>query len=138
MPDVLIDTSFLVALNSKQDKYHSASVEYAFSARAEFLIPDIALTEVAYLIKRDVGEQGVTALIERLVRTDALLQPLLLVDLERAREIMIAYPKAKFDFVDSCIMALAERLNIRQICTFDRRDFSIFKPIHCDYLELLP
>ena len=35
-------------------------------------------------------------------------------------------------------MAIAERLNITRIATFDRRDFSIFQPSHCDYLELLP
>jgi hypothetical protein len=35
-------------------------------------------------------------------------------------------------------MALSERLQITQVCTFDRRDFSIFRPTHYDYLELLP
>jgi hypothetical protein len=35
-------------------------------------------------------------------------------------------------------MALSERLNITQVCTVDRRDFSMFRPLHCDYLELLP
>jgi hypothetical protein len=33
---------------------------------------------------------------------------------------------------------MAERLNITRACTFDRRDFSIFRPHPCDYLELLP
>ncbi|MCD4684394.1 MAG: hypothetical protein K8S97_00470 [Anaerolineae bacterium] len=51
---------------------------------------------------------------------------------------MAEYDTARFDFVDCCIMALTERLNITQVCTFDRRDFSIFRPIHCDYLDLLP
>jgi predicted nucleic acid-binding protein len=59
-------------------------------------------------------------------------------DAERATEIMEAYSDARFDFVDCCIMALSERLNITQVCTFDRRDFVIFRPKHCDYLELLP
>jgi uncharacterized protein len=35
-------------------------------------------------------------------------------------------------------MALAEYLAITQICTFDRRDFSIFRPAHCEYFERLP
>ena len=62
----------------------------------------------------------------------------MLADLQRARAIMAAYPEADLDFVDCCLMALSERLKITQICTFDRRDFSIFRPQHCDYLELLP
>ena len=51
---------------------------------------------------------------------------------------MAKYADARFDFVDCCIMALVERLDITQICTFDRRDFGIFRPAHCEYLELLP
>jgi len=51
---------------------------------------------------------------------------------------MDEYSDAQFDFVDVSIMALAERLHITRICSLDRRDFSIFRPSHCDYLELLP
>jgi predicted nucleic acid-binding protein len=51
---------------------------------------------------------------------------------------MAIYASARLDFVDCCLMALSERLNITQICTYDRRDFSMFRPAHCDYLTLLP
>ena len=59
-------------------------------------------------------------------------------DIQRVHEIAETYTDAEFDLVDCCIMALAERLNISQVATFDRRDFSIYRPRHCDYLELLP
>ncbi|MDX2078861.1 MAG: hypothetical protein SFZ02_20675 [bacterium] len=59
-------------------------------------------------------------------------------DFIRIREIMMTYKDAKFDFVDCCIMALSERLNIKQICTLDKRDFSIFRPKHVAHLDLLP
>jgi len=51
---------------------------------------------------------------------------------------MQQYASANLDFVDCCIMALSERLNIVQVGTLDRRDFSIFRPKHVDYLEILP
>jgi uncharacterized protein len=51
---------------------------------------------------------------------------------------MAIYFDAKLDFVDCCIMALSERMNITKVCTFDRRDFGMFPPQHCAYLELLP
>lgn len=60
------------------------------------------------------------------------------VDYLRIAEIMLAYRDAALDFVDCAIMALAERLNITHICTYDRRDFALFRPRHCDYLTLLP
>jgi hypothetical protein len=54
------------------------------------------------------------------------------VDARRADDILNA------EFADCCIMTLAERLNITQICTLDECDFSLFRPDHIERLELLP
>lgn len=51
---------------------------------------------------------------------------------------MQQYASANFDFVDCCIMALTERLNVTQVGILDRRDFSIFRPQHVNHLEILP
>ncbi len=59
-------------------------------------------------------------------------------DMTRMQAIMGQYEDAQFDFTDTALMALSERLNITKVYTFDRRDFSIFRPRHCNYLELLP
>ena len=66
------------------------------------------------------------------------LVPIVPEDVHTIHEITEMYASAEFDIVDCCIMALAERLQITRIATFDRRDFSIFRPRHCDFLELLP
>jgi hypothetical protein len=52
--------------------------------------------------------------------------------------IMQRYRTSEFDFADVAIMAVAERLNITRICTFDRRDFGVYRPLHCGHFELLP
>ncbi len=59
-------------------------------------------------------------------------------DLERAAEILEKYADSKIDYVDAVIMAIAERLNIKRILTVDRRDFSLFRPKHCDFFEIIP
>lgn len=59
-------------------------------------------------------------------------------DIRRARELINKYADARFDFVDTCLIAIAERLDIRRIRTLDRRDFTLVRPAHCDYFELLP
>lgn len=59
-------------------------------------------------------------------------------DYDRMTSIMSQYADARFDFADAAIMALSERLRVTQIATLDRRDFSLFRPTHCDALELLP
>jgi len=135
---VLIDSSFLLALYSADDRYHEQAVHFALSIPDQTIVPTIILTEVAYLLKRDAGHPGMTRFLRHFSQTKILLESVEMPDLYRAYEIASTYNSAEFDFVDCCIMALSERLKITQVCTYDRRDFSIFRPQHCDYLELLP
>jgi predicted nucleic acid-binding protein len=52
--------------------------------------------------------------------------------------IMLRYQSAEFDYTDVALMVLSERLKINRIYTFDRRDFSIYRPVHCTAYDLLP
>jgi len=43
--------------------------------------------------------------------------------------------------VDACVVALAERLDVREVATLDRRDFQVISPRHLgrgERLTLLP
>jgi len=93
---------------------------------------------VTHLLKKFIGHHAVISFLKVFPASDAQLEAITMPDLQRAYAIVQQYADARFDFVDCCIMALAERLNVTQICTFDHRDFSIFKSTHCDFLELLP
>ncbi|MHB8628121.1 MAG: hypothetical protein ACYDBJ_20085 [Aggregatilineales bacterium] len=73
-----------------------------------------------------------------MVRPLFQIEALTTADMLRMEVIMAQYQSARFDYTDTAIMALAERLNLTQVYTFDRRDFSIFRPAHCPVLELLP
>lgn len=59
-------------------------------------------------------------------------------DYIRAIQIMRQRLDAQLDLTDGTVMALAERLGITEIATFDRRDFSIVRPKHADSFTLLP
>lgn len=59
-------------------------------------------------------------------------------DLVRVHEVLEQYGDSQLDFTDAAIVTIAERLIITCIYTLDRRDFSIIRPTHCDYFELLP
>jgi predicted nucleic acid-binding protein len=138
MATILLDTSFVVALNNPKDKNHVAARDCFSGQRNVYLLPEVVLTEAAFLLGKAGGLPASLRFLDRLVATSAVLQSVTLADLKRARAIMAAYPDARLDFVDCCLMALSEHLNITQVCTYDRRDFSMFRPAHCDYLELLP
>jgi predicted nucleic acid-binding protein len=135
---ILIDSSFLFAIFHNRDKNHLRAVEFNAKTTNAPLVSDITLPEVSFLFVRDLGYYAIGEFLAGLVATQIPLIGLNMIDIQRAHEIMQTYPDAKFDLVDTCIMALSERLQITKICTFDRRDFSIFRPKHCDYLELLP
>ena len=93
---------------------------------------------MTFLLNRAVGILAVAPFMKALITVQNRLQTLTWNDLARAQTILLTYASAKFDLVDCCIMALSERLNIEQVATFDRRDFSIFRSKQCDCLELLP
>ena len=135
---ILIDTSFLYALYNVNDFHHRAAIEFAREINQISVVPEVTLPEITYLFRRDVGYHAISPFLQKLVESDVKLQCLEWSDIRRAQEIMVAYAASEFDIVDACIMALSERLEVTQICTFDRRDFSIFRPQHCNYLELLP
>ena len=66
------------------------------------------------------------------------VEPVTSEDLARVHEILEQYSDNQLDFTDAAIVAIAARLNITRVYTFDRQDFSIIRPSHCDYFELLP
>ena len=101
-------------------------------------LPAVILPELGFLFERDRGYRGVVQWLEKMRFTNATIEPMLNSDLHRVYEISRQYADARFDVVDCCIMAMAERLGITRIATFDIRDFAIFKPRHVEFLELLP
>lgn len=135
---LLIDSSFLFALYNQSDDYHQQAQRFAAGNQSSFLIPDVILPEVTFLFSRRGGVPAVGGFLRTLAAVQPHLEPLTITDIQHASEIMSKYADSKLDFVDCGIMAMAERLNIIQICTFDRRDFGIYRPTHCEHLELLP
>ncbi len=67
-----------------------------------------------------------------------LIESIYLEDLARAHEILDRYQSLNLDFVDSVIVALAERLNVRTILTLDQRHFRVVRPRHIPAFEILP
>ena len=135
---LIADSNFVYALFNSGDTRHSDAMSFVSQITEVMLVPDVVVPEVCYLIMRDLGHGDIREFLEYFAQLDAALEPIGMGDLGRARDILITYDDAALDIVDCCIMAIAERLDITRIATFDRRDFGMFKPNHCDYLELLP
>jgi predicted nucleic acid-binding protein len=138
MLDMLVDASYLVALGYPKDRNHAKAKAFAAEHETGLLIPNVVLVEAMYNLNR-LGSVAATVTFSRLlIEQSPQFVALTLADFTRAVSLMDHYRDAELDFVDCCLTALAERRNIRHICTFDRRDFSMIRPKHTEYLELVP
>lgn len=139
MTSYLLDSGFLYALIDESDT-HSKTVSQAMSrVTGQIIFPIPAITEVCYFIRRNLGVHNLVEFLGDLAATeDFELEAPLLQDYQRSADILRKYNDANIDFVDACIVAMAERLNITKILTVDRRHFSLFKPAHCESFEILP
>lgn len=133
----LLDTGFLLAAVIENDDLHQICAE-ALENETTRLLPDLVLPELAYLIPRDGDYEILTDLLDAIVAGEHKLVDTVSSDPARASELLKTYQDSQIDFVDCVIVELAERLNISRILTVDRRHFTIVRPKHCAYLDVLP
>jgi predicted nucleic acid-binding protein len=135
---ILIDTSVLLAAVFSKDVNHTQARQFLRTiGRGQGIVPAPVVSELFFMVaKRVTYQRAVEAFA--LVRATYAVVPLEEDDMAFMESIMRTYTGAEFDYADLSIMALANRLNISRIATFDRRDFSIYRPQHTPYLELLP
>lgn len=135
----LLDSGFLYALIDEKDIHHKAVSDSRSLINGRIVFPAPAITEVAYFVKRNLGLNALAEVIEGLsTRTEFSIELPTRADHARTAEILRKYYDANIDFVDACIVAMAERMNIQKILTVDRRHFSIFRPKHCEAFEIFP
>lgn len=134
----LLDTSFLLAMTNTKDRNHHRVLNTAEHIDDQLVLPVTVLPEVSYLIGSRLGHKAMRQFLQRVVVSDISLETLTITDLKRVAEILEEYADSRLDFVDATIVAVGERLNITRVLTLDRRDFSIIRPLHCSYFEILP
>jgi uncharacterized protein len=135
---VLLDTNLLFALAFPRDINHEAARLAMRGITSKRIIVEPVLPELFYLVTERMNYNAALRFFEFVQGRAFQIEALTAKDMVRMSEIMKTYEDNAFDFVDTAIMAVSERLNITDIYTFDHRDFSVFRPRHCDYLTLLP
>lgn len=133
----LIDTGFLLAVLDADDQLHAACRE-AILFEPSPILPDVVLSELAYLVVRDLGYPPLTTFLKAIAQGELHVAHFQNEDISRAAEILTTYADNRVDFVDCMIVAMAERLDIQSILTIDRRHFGAFKPKHCNHFQIIP
>lgn len=133
---LLVDTGVLYALADRRDAWHARVREYLEAHTHTLLAPVTILPEVAYLLRDRIGPHAERAFVRSIAKGELAVEPLQRGDLSRAEALMDAY--GELGFVDTTVIAIAERLKAESIATTDRRHFAAVRPKHRDRFLLVP
>jgi len=139
MTTVLLDSSFLYALYTKTDANHQRAIDLVRETRVAAVIPESILDELKYLLHGMATVYAVMAFLEAILKITTRIEPTTIGDTRRALAIQEEATNGDApDFVDCSIAAVAERLEVCTIYTFEPGDFARLEIDSCDGFELLP
>lgn len=135
---ILIDTNILVAMASARDDLHSQAMVLVEALPAGQLVLPTVLAEACFLINQRNGVATEVALLQSFAEGDFTLGELRADDLARMAEVVERYADLNLGTTDASVVAVAERLGIDTVATFDRRHFTVVRPRHVSAFTLLP
>ncbi|MEE9344697.1 MAG: PIN domain-containing protein [Methylococcales bacterium] len=124
MKKILIDSGPLIALFDRNDKYHSASVEFIKNNTSVLVTTLASVTETLHLL--DFNRHAQIDFLDWINAGAVILEPITSNDLQSIKQLIIKYSDLPMDFADACLVFLAEKLNITTIATIDR-DFDVYR-----------
>lgn len=133
----LLDTGPLIALVDRDDSHHQQCVRLLETLEGTLLLPTTVLIETCWMVNRYLGPRVQANFLAR-AGEDYTLVDLEPPDLLRMSELVRTYSDMHLDPTDASVIILAERLEISQVATLDRRDFRAVRPRHLEALTLLP
>lgn len=130
----LCDTGPLVALFRLGDEAKAECQEALQTLGKPGLTTLPVLTEAFHFLERPDEQQ----LLWRFVLEGALeIADLDSRDLQRMRDLMQKYTDQPMDFADASLVAVSERLKLRQVFTLDNH-FRVYRPRHVPSFQIFP
>jgi uncharacterized protein len=134
----ILDTSFLFALTDQSDRNHQRVLAVAQRTNERLVLPVVVLPEICYLVASRLGHQAMRQFMASMTPDAVQVESVTTEDLIRVHQLLEKYADNELDFTDAAIVAIAERMAITCVYTLDCRDFSVIRPKHCDYFDLVP
>jgi len=134
METFLTDSGPLVALLNHRDEHHEWAREQFKHFSAPLLTCEGAITEATHMLQFDgLPPSGVLELIERkIVSVKFDLES----NLDRVLSLMKKYADTPMDFVDACLVAMAEEKRDCRLLTLDS-DFRIYRRFERQTIPLI-
>ena len=135
---VVADTGPLYALLDRSDAWHERVTAWWAKNRRDVVIPVSVVPEVTYLLQSRIGPRAEQAFVTSLADGELEIEQVMPEDLDRISHLLAQYEDLKLGFVDASVIAVAERLETRDVLTTDARHFTAVRPRHARSLLLSP
>lgn len=134
---IVIDSGPLIAALNIRDRCHEACARLLQTHPEPLLVPATVVTEVCQLVEKRQGSKAEAAFL-RAFGSGLTLVELADCDLQRMSTLVETYASLPLGAVDASVVAVAERLDITEAATLDRRHFTVVRPQHTGAFMLLP
>lgn len=137
---ILVDTNVLVAAGNTAETDHRQARDLLETVQGDLLVAPMVMAEVCHLVgTRDRGGAAAEAAFLRTIAAGQLqLTAMTAADVGRMAELVKQYADLELGGTDASLIAIAERLGVDTVATFDRRHFAVVRPRHVDTFTLLP
>lgn len=135
---LIVDAGPLYALIDKDDRNHEVCRMLFESHEGSFVVPQLVIAEVAYLIGTRLDVRAEVRFLADLAAGNFRTEPVLAEDWPRIAELVGKYRDLPLGTVDASVIATAERYWATTIATTDRRHFSVVRPKHVRAFEIVP
>ena len=135
---ILLDTNVLVAAARTADTNHHSAAQLLESLDEPRLVPPTVVAEVCYLLGEWGGPDAEVRFLRDFRPGGLQLAELTDTDVARMADLAERYADLRLGGTDASVIAIAERLGIQRIATFDRRHFTVVRPVHVEAFTLPP
>lgn len=138
---IVCDTGPLVALSNVKDAHYVVANDLfrdLHMAAEQIVLPATVLAEVCYWLNEHGGPEVEAAFLDAVADGTFTLVELTNEDVERMAELVRTFSSFPLGGTDASVVAVAERLGVQEIATFDRRHFPAITPKAGGHFTLLP
>lgn len=135
---VVVDAGPLYAYVDADDDHHARCVEFLSDHPGPLVVPQLVVTEVAYLLASRLDTRAELLFLADLAAGALSTEPVHVADWLRITELVSRYRDFPLGTVDASVVTCAERLDVMQVATLDHRHFAAVVPANAAAFTLLP
>lgn len=122
--NAILDTGPWIALIDRSEHKHGLCVQWFKSYSGKIYSTEAVLTEVLYLLNFSIKAQE--AALEFILSSVVEIIPANIDSFKKIKQLMKKYADLPMDYADATIVCLSMDTGIRDIITFDHKDFHIY------------